>query len=360
MIALRKEGIAVASGNEVWAYSYSGELQRLCQRDGEVKSLTVYKGRLLDCGNYKGVRDTQTGRTYAGAGIEWRRIAAIRRKDFDKGRHEWKLYGAKENSHGIYDIFDSCQHTGMFLDRNGRTYILFGWGLLFDGGEYFTYGMGKEMDRSPGVSHDQIEYKICYYSEEEPITAGAAYGETIYYTTPLKLFMKDGWFSDGQYSLFALQTEIAKTSEEIRKILFFKTDSDWEQFCSIARRLRLRLPAESFTYEGKTRGVTEKPSDGYYRPIDQIYKNLLAYIRDNEGFSAVASADRIIFLGTMDGRLIAPHMHPQERHKFKHKINALCTIPEETMNDGIRQKAARRIQMRAVHAMRGRAVVKRA
>src|SRR3989338_8716652 len=153
MIALRKEGIAVASGNEVWAYSYSGELQRLCQRDGEVKSLTVYKGRLLDCGNYKGVKDTQTGRTYAGAGIEWRRIAAIRRKDFEEDRYEWKLYGAKENAYGIYDIFDSCRYQGICLDRNGRTDILFGSYLLFDGGEYFTYGGGDEklMDRTPGV-----------------------------------------------------------------------------------------------------------------------------------------------------------------------------------------------------------------
>src|SRR3989304_6014860 len=97
---LKREALAVASGNEIHAYSYSGQVMRLAKRDGEVLSLTTYKGRLLDSGDYKGVRDTVTGQTVVGLNDKWRRIANLLNYtvpiwDDEKEVREETLYGAK-------------------------------------------------------------------------------------------------------------------------------------------------------------------------------------------------------------------------------------------------------------------------
>ena len=374
-LALKKEALAVASGDAVYSYSYSGHVMKLTERPGQVTSLTVYKGRLLDAGNYKGVRDTMTGETMAGKDAKWRRIAGLKyRTLFDETEKE-VLYGSMESEEnfGIFELIDTegrhDRHTPRYY-RNGRTNLLYGWNILIDGGDYF-----HPPDKTP-VTRIADSYSgditLAYGTEGFPVTAFIGLGDREYcFANPKRIFDCRILYAQGKKKklIFELKTSFDHELDELGEVVSRHDDISLRRFNAVFDALKRSFPEEFFIYDRESRkykihqDVYGNGDNSSFQRIAML-RNLERHIRENEGVSALALADRHLFAGCMNGKLIIPSNELQRsdahiKYEFKYPVNALCGITEELMNNGLRQKITRNIAMKAVHARSRSAALRR-
>ena len=368
-IALKKEAIAVASGNHVCVFSYSGNVSKLVERPGEVLGLTIYQGSLLDAGKYYGVRNTlEKGKVVAGKDSRWRRIATERMREdpLETGSPVREtLYGAMETDYednfGIYELTDENGHPfdryrlrGVHM-RNGRTNVLAGWNVLIDAGDYYWY----TSDRMPHTTlHSSFDYEVLIlgYGDEDfsPSAFAAVNNIDYYYCTPLKVL---GCSLEDPFSGSILTLpEFEDERKQLSGLLFKKDELSFRRFNAIFYRVKKSIPESYISGIHPLTHVKSADLSGRYIGGELLFA-VERYVGEKYGFSALAIADGNLLIGRNDGKLI--DRSANILHEFSHPVNALCTIPEEIF-DGLRQRVVRNIQMKAVHARAKPVAVRRA
>ncbi len=121
-----EQALVFSSGRSVYAFAY-GRAQCIATRPGNVMALKTHEGRLLDAGNYEGVRDTLEGNVVLGNGFQWTRLA----------EHDGRIVGTGcpigfKPEYGISDV-----ESGKLLWRHmGTTTLLANVPFLINAGDY--------------------------------------------------------------------------------------------------------------------------------------------------------------------------------------------------------------------------------
>lgn len=138
--------LVIGSGRGIYVWAY-GRPQCIATRGRHVQTLALHNGRVVDGGNYNGVRDTVEGTIVAGGFNSWRRIAS----------RYGMLYGAIQTESpdffGIWDVVNQSRVT----KRTGLTNVLVGMPRLLDAGDY-PYGKLKNFV----VAADRNVYSTLY------------------------------------------------------------------------------------------------------------------------------------------------------------------------------------------------------
>jgi hypothetical protein len=364
---LSTEAVAVAAGNHIYCYSYSGNVRKIAERSGAVRALTIYHNRLLDCGNYKGIRDTLTNELVAGNGDQWSHIATThyKRDEGSTDRPSELLYGVNDKELNIFRLteHETRGRAGTYYtayDRNGQTTVLHGCGpILYDGGKYYYYGGRDEKTYEYHVKDSFSEdFLVAFGAATEPVTALASLrGErytTFWYTTPTTI-MKHAWQYPygGTRELHRLKTPLTQFLHT--EPLFAPSQGDL---------IRRKRTATMHKFSQLTNTAVPELDVSASRWGLHFSQHVVDHIAAHEGYSAVAYAEKLLFVGRATGELATldawQTAMPEQVQVFQQPIAALCTINEETFDDGLRQKVTRAIQMRALHAQKRPAALRRA
>ena len=215
--------------------------------------------------------------------------------------------------------------------------------------------MEKKDDHYVRLSYD-FDETVCWGFENWPITSVTAIKtrnkDWFFYSTPGQVFSYQRWIPREKRTLiFKLKSDLMDSLNELPKTWLRDDETGWQNFDCLFKRLQLRLPRD-YLAEIVGAKLTETNKREVVRDVERAMR---CYLTEKEGFSALAFADGILFAGCRNGSLIIPDEHLQQEGKhavrqFRYPINAMCTIDEETMESGIRQKVTRNIQMKAVHA----------
>lgn len=155
---VEEEVLAFSSGRSVYVFD-DGKPFCIAHRPRIVRALINYNGRLIDSGNYEGVRDTLTGQVIAGETKAWNGLGIF--SELLCG----SVANAEEDDYGIWDL----NRDEVISSRNGQTTLLFGklGEVLFDSGEYINYTDGPKLDYELMVYNDRTGLILDY-----PFTAG--------------------------------------------------------------------------------------------------------------------------------------------------------------------------------------------
>lgn len=128
------EAIAVASGRRIYAYlESSGRMECIANRPGQVRTLEIYRDRLIDGGNYHGIKDTLAGKTLTGGFQRWNNLTTC----------HGRLFGSVDprisSLHGIWELKE--KNVALYRERPGPTRILACDGVLLDSGDYSWTGL---------------------------------------------------------------------------------------------------------------------------------------------------------------------------------------------------------------------------
>lgn len=299
---VEEEALAFSSDRSVYVYREGGKPACIARRQGRVKALAVYNGRLVDSGNYEGVRDTLTGQVIAGQDRRWNTLAvnlAVNAANLElTDEHLYgSVYRASEEDYGIWDI-----NVGRirFL-RNGQTTVLFG-GIenpLIDGGKYIKYLNGPEPDFELYCYDDSIGL----FSLRQPCLAGV-------------------WMNNGHY--------IVADHRGGLKLEFIDPPIFVGRILDLSRMREADVVTSFAEVNGKIYFGTEIGFIGFLLKTGE-----LSYGDERFNFEKVTDP-------------------------LPYSLSAMTAVPIEVYDSGIGQEVSRRQYLRNTHASKARAVITRA
>jgi hypothetical protein len=362
---LTQEALVIAVGKGIVACAYTGATTPLAKRSGDVLALTVHQGRLLDSGNYFGVKDTVTHEKIAGRTMRWSRLTSVPYTYTDlAGLYAAPLLGPDidhdDERYGIYCL------TGIPIQvyrRYGPTTILTNTPALLDCGQYYAdESYPTETWVAESANHRYGAGWRIFGDHWEPFTTAMQRGSSLYLATTSKLFRLDEEDLTGIRTHEELEGFIDYRLQHPLLDLFsaFREDAYYGEGSLFKHKTgRILDEAESLVDGAKLkqcyRNVWWHGPDRWGTNLFRRYSALTDYFYKYIGISAVSVAEGELYIGCNDGKLISPSYTNKVGtdiiRQFTSPINAMCVLPEELLS-GVRARILRGIETRALHAQK--------
>jgi hypothetical protein len=372
------QALVLASGRSIYIWDYD-KPQFIARRTGRVRDLTVYKDRLVDVGNYDGVRETLSGWPISGRGAAWDCVtSADVNGECLVGGMGHEAYGAPIN-YGIWDI----EKDERIMHRGGPTKILHGSPFLMDGGDYIFYE-----NQQDNLLIQTLDNKVLFNTSiKRPVTAVAdwnggfgprsliANGLNLYLLDPLE----DHTHSAG-YQYHNDRYALWKQFSQIERRFMFEAGERpflWQQFCQLYQENKAyalkTVEVKSHDLSGYPGELVKVKSEDYevaQRRIGDLVRFMNCYanqfldmVYTKEAITGIQQlGPRELVLGTNSGRLEliskgSDQLNTELIHQFREPISTVLGIPREVYNDGLRDKVVREVTRKAYFAKAGRKVV---